>query len=635
MCGIAGIYHYKSGQPVDPGQIQTMCELIAHRGPDGHGLFTDLDYGIGHRRLSIIDVLDRSLQPMHSRDGDCCLSYNGEVYNYLELREQLVASGHHFGTTSDTEVLLAAFRQWGLKSLDRLNGMFAFAFWDRPTRTLTLVRDRFGVKPLYYTLTNDGIAFASEIKSLLSLPEVAVEPNHRVLDGYLSVGYCPGEETLFKGIYQLPAGQYLQVRNGHLTKAAYWDVDFARDEDLGEAYYVDGIQKLLEDAVRLQLRSDVPLGVFLSGGVDSSAVVAMMRRLGVSHIKTFSVTWDYGPDYDEGRYAREIASLMHTQHHEWCITPQDFLELLPQYIWHMDEPVQEAAAIPLFFIAKKAKEQVSVVLSGEGADEVFGGYPVYQYMAWLERYQALPRQLRTWINALFAKCGPKWGKHARLSDLPLENRYVGVSLNEMSTVRPLYTAYLREETRGYAIEQLVAPYYQRAGKSDAQTRMQYLDVKSWLPNDILIKADRMSMAASLELRVPFLDHRLMEFAARMPSKYCVQRGETKYILKKAVESCLPRHIVYRRKQGFPTPLGQLFKGPLQYYVREILLSDQCFSRDLFRPECIKGLIEDHTTGVADNRKILWRLLVLELWHRLFIDGERVHKSKRRESAVAV
>jgi asparagine synthase (glutamine-hydrolysing) len=635
MCGIAGVYRYKSGQNVDPVEIQSMCDVIAYRGPDGQGLYTDLDYGVGHRRLSIIDVSDRSLQPMHSRDGECNLSYNGEVYNYLELKEQLTACGYHFSTTSDTEVLLAAFRHWGLKSLEKLNGMYAFAFWHQPTRTLTLVRDRLGIKPLYYTLTTDGIAFASEIKSLLTLPEVAAEPNHRLLDGYMGVGYCPGEETFFKGVYRLPPGYYLQVCGGRITKAAYWDICFERDEDLGEDFYIEGTQKLLQDAVSLQLRSDVPLGVFLSGGVDSSAVVAMMRRLGVPRIKTFSVSWDYGPQYDEGRYARQIASLLHTEHHEYCMTPQDFLAFMPQYIWHMDEPVQEAAAIALYFIAMKAKQEVTVVLSGEGSDEVFGGYPVYRYMAWLERYKSVPQRLRTGINSLLSRCGPKWEKHVKLSELALERRYVGVSLNEMSGVRCLYTPRLRKQIEGYAIDQLVAQYYDRTEANDAQTRMQYLDVKSWLVDDILIKADRMSMAASLELRVPFLDHRLMEFAAQMPSKYRVRRGETKYIIKKAMEPYLPRHIVYRRKQGFPTPMGLLFKGPLKHYVREVLVSEQCFDRGLFQPARIEQLVDEHTIGAADNHKVLWQLLVLEMWHRLFIDGKPAQRSRDWEGAIAV
>ena len=297
--------------------------------------------------------------------------------------------------------------------------------------------------------------------------------------------------------------------------------------------------------------------------------------------------------------------------------------------------MQEAAAIALYFIAMKAKDEVTVVLSGEGSDEVFGGYPVYRYMDWLERYRAVPQRLRRGINAFLSRCGPKWEKHVTLSELALEERYAGVSLNEMNRVRRLYTSRLLKETQGHTIDRLVAPYYDGTKTQDAQTRMQYLDVKSWLVDDLLIKADRMSMAASLELRVPFLDHRLMEFAARMPSRYRVKRGETKYILKKAMEPYLPRHVVYRRKQGFPTPLGQLFRGPLRSYVRDVLVSDRCLGRGLFVPERIKQLVDEHGIGVADNHKVLWQLLVLELWHRVFIDGESSQDTRSWESAIAV
>jgi len=621
MCGIAGVYRYKTTKKVESAEIRAMCDLMAHRGPDGQGVYTDQEFGIGHRRLSVIDILDRSSQPMQTKNGEWTLSYNGEVYNYLELKEDLKSQGYQFSTTSDTEVLLAAFSKWGLKSLLRLNGMYAFAIWHQPTRTLTLVRDRLGIKPLYYSLTEQGVAFASEIKSLLKLTEVNIEPNHKMLDGYMSLGYCPGEETFFDGIYQLPPGHYLQIKDGRVTKAAYWDIIFQLDQDLGEAFYIENAQNLLEDAVRLQLRSDVPLGVFISGGVDSSAVVAMMHRLGVPDIKTFSVFWDSEPGYDETRFSREIASLFQTDHHEYRMTPRDFLAFIPYYVWHMDEPVQEAAGISLYYIAKKAKEKVTVILSGEGSDEVFGGYPVYRYMAWLERYRNIPQGLRTVMNSFLRTLGPKWDKHVKLSELTLEKRYFGVSLNEIDGMRRLYTPQLQEQIQGFTVDQLLAPYYERTESQDPQTRMQYLDVKSWLVDDILIKADRMSMAASLELRVPFLDHRFMEFAAQMPPKYRLKRGETKYLIKKALEPYLPHHILYRVKQGFPTPLRFLFKGPLKNYVQDILVSGRFFDRGLFKPSLVKDLVDEHREGQADHHKVLWQLLVLELWHRVFVDHE--------------
>ncbi|HEX4139698.1 MAG TPA: asparagine synthase (glutamine-hydrolyzing), partial [Candidatus Methylacidiphilales bacterium] len=484
-----------------------------------------------------------------------------------------------------------------------------------------------------YTITSQGIAFASEIKSLLALPEVAARPNYRILDGYLGVGYCPGLETCFDGIDRLPPAGYLQVRDGVVTQAAYWDLAYEQCEDLGEAAYCQQIRDLLEDSVRLQLRSDVPLGVFLSGGVDSSAVVATMRRLGAEKIKTFSVGWDYGPEYDEGRYARQVAAQFRTDHYEHRVTPQEFLDLLPDYVWHMDEPVQEAASIPLLALAKKARQEVTVILSGEGADEVFGGYPVYRYMNWLERYRALPRYARRPVNALLSRCGPKWSKHARLSELSLERRYFSVVVNDLAKIRALYTPRLASQTQGNSIEQLVAPYYDRTVGQDAQRRMQYLDVKSWLVDDLLIKADRMSMAASLELRVPFLDHRFLELAGRIPSKYRLKHGQTKYLLKKAVEPDLPRKIIYRRKQGFPTPVGILFRGPLQNYVRETLLSERCFDRGLFQPAAVRRLVDEHAQGAADHHKALWQLLILEMWHRVFVERDSLHEMKNAGYAL--
>lgn len=634
MCGIAGVYRFKTSASVEPAEIQAMCDVVAYRGPDGHGIHLDRDFGVGHRRLSIIDVSSRSLQPMHSRDGQWTISFNGEVYNYLELKQELIASGHEFSTTSDTEVLLAAFQAWGLKSLEKLNGMYAFAIWHHPTRTLTLVRDRIGIKPLYYTITSQGVAFASEIKSLLALDEVQARPNHHILDGYMGVGYCPGEETCFEGIQRLPPAHWLQVRDGKIAHDAYWDMAFDAGADLGEAEYCEQIRELLEDSVRLQLRSDVPVGVFLSGGVDSSAVVAMMRRLGGATVKTFSVGWDYGPEYDEGRYARQVASLFGTEHYEHRITPQEFLSLLPDYVWHMDEPVQEAASIPLLAIAKRAKQEVTVVLSGEGSDEVFGGYPVYRYMQQLERYRRLPRPMRAGINSLVSRLGPKWHKHARLSELSLERRYFGVVINDLDKIRSLYTPELARAVEGRAIEDLVAPYYDRTAGYDAQTRMQYLDVKSWLVDDLLIKADRMSMAASLELRVPLLDHRFLELASHIPSKYRLTGGETKYLLKKAVEPYLPREIVYRKKLGFPTPVALLFRGPLRDYVRDTLTSARSCDRRLFEPAAIRRLLDEHGDGVADHHKALWQLLILELWHRVFIDGDSLDELRSAEHSMA-
>lgn len=620
MCGIAGIYNFKTNAIVNEKQLEAMCSVIDYRGPDGYGFYYDGALALGHRRLTIIDTNERSNQPMESSNGDTVICYNGEVYNYVELKEQLVKDGKEFRTTSDTEVIMELYRQQGERCLQSLNGMFAFAIWDKHKNEFLLARDRLGIKPLYYTFTDNGIVFGSEIKSLLQVEGVNAEVNRSLIDSYMSVGYCPTNETIFKNIYKLQPGYYLTIRNDQVDIRQYWDMQFDKSEDKGEDYYIEKTQTLFEDAVKLQLRSDVPLGVFLSGGIDSSAVVAMMRKLGVKDIKTFSVAWDYGDNFNETKYSRSVSEKFNTDHTEYFMTAEEFKNFLPDYIRHMDEPVTEAAAISLYFLAKKTKEKVTVVLSGEGADEVFGGYPIYKYMQVVENYKKVPAFLRKGVfNPLLRKLGTKWAKYADLSEKDITESYAGVSFYEDSQKNQLYTdAFAAEVTDSTNVAKL-KPYYDYTHDKDLQTRMQYLDVKTWLVDDLLIKADRMSMAASLELRVPFLDHRFLEFSATMPSKYRFKGYENKYILKKAMEPYLDHEILYRKKLGFPTPLSIMFQGELNEYVESILDSKQAHSRNYFKPQVVRGLIQEHKEGKQDHHRVLWQLLVLELWHREFID----------------
>jgi len=380
MCGIAGIYNFKSGKPVSASLIDSMCQPVHHRGPDGSGVFTKGSIGLGHRRLSIIDVDERSNQPMTSSSSQSVICYNGEVYNYRELRPSLESSGLSFRTQSDTEVLLNLYERDGPQCLEKLNGMFSFAIWSEKQQSLFLARDRLGIKPLYYCITSDGIIFASEIKSILAAMPHRPKLSESAIDAFMSFGYVPGENTSFDGIKKLLPGHYLVIRDGTLNCRQYWDIEIDRSEDLGFDHYREKTIELLEDSVRLRLRSDVPLGVFLSGGVDSSAVVAMMKHLKIDPIKTFSVRWDHGSSFDETKYARQVSEMFATEHREYTMSENDFVSFLPRFQWLMDEPVTEAAAVSLYYIASKATEDVTVVLSGEGADEVFGGYPIYRYM---------------------------------------------------------------------------------------------------------------------------------------------------------------------------------------------------------------------------------------------------------------
>ncbi len=633
MCGIAGIYNFKTHNQVTEQSIKDMIAVINYRGPDGDGVFTTEHIGFGHKRLTIIDTSERSNQPMTSHYGPQTICYNGEVYNYVELSQQLKDSGTSFKTTSDTEVILELLRAEGVSALQKLNGMYAFSYWDQTNDNFLLVRDRLGIKPLFYKETIDGIIFASEIKSLLALEKNTNSVNTKLLDSYMSLGYCPSNETLFNGIKKVPPGHYLEIVDNEIQIRKYWDIEFNKNIDKGEKYYVKQTQELFEDSIKLQLRSDVPLGVFLSGGVDSSAVVAIMSKLGVKDIKTFSVAWDYGKDFDETQYARQVSEQFKTEHTEYFMNADEFKKFLPDYIRHMDEPVTEAAAISLYYLALKTKEKVTVVLSGEGADEVYGGYSIYKYLDIVEKYKKLPNFIHKIVNPILRNMGNKFSKYADLSELPLEKSYAGVSFYDNTIKESLYSDSFSTIAKNNDIYKILSPYYQRCLDMDAQSKMQYLDVKTWLVDDLLVKADRMSMAASLELRVPFLDHRFLELAAIMPSKYRHKKYESKYILKKAMEPYLSKDILYRKKQGFPTPLAIMFQNDLKDYVREIILSESAMNRGYFKESEINKLIEEHNSGDQDHHKILWQLLVLELWHREYVDRSFLPSSNASNKAL--
>jgi len=620
MCGIAGIYNYKTDQTVSSYSIVSMCDVITYRGPDGFGYHYDGSLGLGHRRLTIIDTHERSNQPMLSDDNKTSICFNGEIYNYIELKETLKESGVNFKTTSDTEVLLELYRNSGIDFLNQLNGMFAFCIFDKKKNEFLLARDHTGIKPLFYTFTDDGIAFGSEIKSLLQIDGVKKEVNKSLIDSYMSVGYSPTNNTLFKNIYKLEPGHYMTIKNREVEIKQYWNIQYDKSNDKGEAYYIKETQNLFEDAISKQLRSDVPLGVFLSGGIDSSAVVSMMHKQGVKDIKTFSVAWDYGDQFNETKYARAVAKQFNTDHTEYFMSAEDFKNFLPDYIRHMDEPVTEAAAISLYYLAKKTKEKVTVVLSGEGADEVFGGYPIYKYMHVVEQYKKIPNFIRKLIlNPILRMLGTKWAKYADLSEMPIEQSYSGVSFYENSQKNRLYSKKFTEYVKNNNNQSKLKQYYDYTKNDDLQTKMQYLDLKTWLVDDLLIKADRMSMAASLELRVPFLDHRFIEFSATMPSKYRFKSYENKYILKKAMEPYLTEEILYRKKLGFPTPLSIMFKGELFDFVKNIIDSEQAYDRGYFDTNEVQKILEEHKNETEDHHRVLWQLLVLELWHREYID----------------
>jgi asparagine synthase (glutamine-hydrolysing) len=501
-------------------------------------------------------------------------------------------------------------------------GMYAFAIWDRRERELFAARDRLGIKPLYYCETDKGLLFASEIKSILAVRSAPREVDTSLVDAYMAFGYIPGADTLHKGVRRLLPGHTLTWRDERTRIAPYWDLDFGGQSAQPLERHAEQTRTLLRESVALHLRSDVPLGVFLSGGLDSSAVVALLSRDASAGLKTFSVAYNFGPEYDETPYARIVADAFATDHHEIRVTPQEFVDFVPRYVWHMDEPVTEAAAISLYFVSKLAREQVVVCLSGEGADELFAGYDFYTYNLAIERMQRfLGRPLFSGLAALARATGRagKLQKYLTLAGQPFESRYRGISSYEERKKLDLYTSsFASHAARGNdECGAFIQDLFRRSAQWDPLSRMLYFDTKTWLVDDLLIKADRMSMAASIELRVPFLDHRVVEFAASVPSRHKIRGRETKFLLKRSLEGSLPQEIIRRRKMGFPTPLDVMFRGELFDYANDVLLSRKATERGYFDPRRVERLLSDHRDRQASNHREIWQLVVLEEWHRRF------------------
>lgn len=621
MCGIAGIVDSAIAPTVE--QIDAMTAAIPYRGPDGSGrvCFPEDGIALGHRRLSILDLSDAGSQPMASASGRFWIVFNGEIYNYLEIRRDLEAIGWKFRSNSDTEVLLCAYEQWGQSCLDRFMGMYAFAIWDRTKRELFAARDRLGIKPFYFLETPAGLLFASEIKSILAVHKGHRSVNRSLIDAYMDFGYVPGEETLHAGIQRLLPGHALTWKGGRVVTSAYWDLSFT-EQDVGLDSCAERVRILLQESIALHLRSDVPLGVFLSGGLDSSAVVSLLSPGASSGLKTFSVAYDFGPEYDETPYAREVATAFSTDHHEIRITPKEFVDFVPSYMWHMDEPVTEAAAISLYYVSKLAREHVVVCLSGEGSDELFAGYDFYSYNLAIERAQRMFGRTAFQALAGAARRVPRFAKLAKyltLAGNPLPDRYKGISSYEAVKKNRLYSAeFAATAMKGNArCRGFVESLFLRSRDWDPLSRMLYFDTKTWLVDDLLIKADRMSMATSIELRVPFLDHRLVEYAATIPSRHKIDGRNTKHVLKHALRDSLPSSIIQRKKMGFPTPLEMMFRGELFAYAYDTLLSSEATSRGYFQPKEVKKMLLEHREGKAANHREIWQMLVLEEWHRRF------------------
>ena len=622
MCGIAGLYHLSTPKPVDPARIERMCDAMAHRGPDGHGIWTAPGVGLGHRRLSIIDVAG-SPQPMASSDGRVMLVFNGEIYNYRELREELRAGGAMFHTDGDSEVIIAAWQRWGPQCVSRLHGMFAFAIYDLEARSLFLARDRLGVKPLFYAALSDGsLIFASELKGLIAHPLLRREVDPLAIEDYLAWGYVPDHRSILTGVHKLPAGSSLLLRHDRALPAPnqWWDVSFAERRKGRAADLEAELLHLLRQAVSSRMVADVPLGAFLSGGVDSSSVVALMAEASGAPVKTCSIGFDVA-GLDETSYADQVARRFATDHRARTVSPDDF-DHADDLAAMFDEPFADASALPTWRVCQLARETVTVALSGDGADEALAGYRRHAFQHGEDRLRAiLPQSLRGPVFGGLGAIYPKadWAPRplrAKSTLLALAGsseqgyaRAIGVTPPELR--QTLYSPDFLRERGEYRAEQPFEAMMRSAPARSGLDRAQYADLRFWLPGDILTKVDRTSMSVSLEAREPLLDHRLIEFAATLPEGLRMKRGQGKWLMKKAMRRYLPDEILYRQKQGFVTPIADWFRGPLAGAARAISSSTSLARTGWFDTRRLGDIAEAHISGRSDHSRLLWQLLMLD------------------------
>jgi asparagine synthase (glutamine-hydrolysing) len=634
MCGIAGIVASDRLEADERARLTRMRDIITHRGPDESGTYCDGQAGLVHRRLSIVDLASGH-QPLSNEDGTIWVAFNGEIYNHEEIRPGLEASGHQYRTRCDTETIVHAYEQWGDGCVEHFRGMFAFALWDARRRRLLLARDRMGIKPLYWTARHGRLIFGSEIKSILESGIVPAEANDRAIPELLSTRYLSGAETLFRGIYRLLPGHVLTFEDGVATTRQWWDVPAGQSrpdiERLSDDEAVAAFRERLEDAVRTRLMADVPLGMFLSGGLDSSAIAALMAGMIDRPLETFSVAFKQRA-FSELIYARQVATAVKANGHEIVIDETDFFGALPRLVWHEDEPIAHPSSVPLYFVSKLASDHVKVVLTGEGSDELLAGYGKYPRALANWRAGAFwnlaPEPMRDFIaNTVVPRMPAAVARYAKRSFLAMPrtpeamffDNFAAIGLRrQASLLDPRLARLATPEAYGAS-----RAYFDRPnGRSTTLDRLLYTDLKTYLV-ELLMKQDQMSMAASIESRVPFLDHQLVEFATALPPRMKLRGTATKWILREAVKPLLPREILTRKKMGFPVPFSLWLRGHGAGLVRDVLLDSRARQRGITDPAAVSALIDSHASGAADAGDALWSLLNLELWYRTFIDGEGV------------
>ena len=622
MCGIAGVLMLDSSRAPSPEGLERMARTILHRGPDAGGIRISGPAGLAHRRLSIIDLTTGG-QPMSSADGTVWVVFNGEIYNYPELRGEMEAAGHSFRTRSDTEVLVELFRKEGAATFRKLNGMFACAFWDETNRALTLVRDRWGKKPLYYANGSGELRFGSEIKALLSYGDFDRRVHPGALHEYLSQSYISGPQTIFEGIERLLPGHYLVAEDGAVHVRPYYELEFGPDAaPMAEEPFLERLAGVLRGAVKRRLMSDVPLGAFLSGGLDSSVVVALMASSSDRPVRTFSIGFEE-QGYSELEDARAVAQHLGTDHAEIMVRPSAF-EILPDLVWHCDEPFGDSSAVPTYYVSRAAREHVTVALAGDGGDEVFAGYTRYRIAQEREPWRRVPRWLGAGVAGGLSRVlpftTPGWNTLATIATLSDRGSIAGMGI--FPYIRDVL--YSREWGRRAAahdpfarVEAILEP----VRGLDVVSQLQYLDMHHYLPGDILTKVDRMSMAVSLEVRAPLLDYEVVELMARAPLSYKLRGNVSKVALRRLAERWVPKSTIAKRKQGFALPQGRWFQGQIYARAEEILLDPRALGRGYFDPKAIRRVLSEHRRGGRDYGTWLWCLIVLEIWHRHFIDAD--------------
>lgn len=627
MCGIAGLLHL-DGAPANPDILQRMTRILAHRGPDGEDLWHHGAAGLGHRRLSIVDLSANGTQPMSNEDGTVWITYNGEIYNHAVLRRDLEAKGHVFRSLTDTEAIIHGYEEYGVEVLQWLNGMFAFAIYDTRQQTLFLARDRIGIKPLFYGVFEDTLLFGSEVKALLQHP---ITHNYRQLDPialdlYLSLNYTPAPYTMFQAIRQVLPGHYMQMRVGEhqAQQIQYWDVDYRHTTDLSEADATQKFEALLHTAVERRLMADVPLGAFLSGGVDSSAVVACMTDLNKGRVKTFSMGFGE-KSFNEAPYAKTVADHLQTEHYEKIVTP-DLATILPKVVWHGEDPLGDSSMIPVYYLAQMTREQVTVALAGDGADEILAGYPTYIATDWARRLEFVPQRVMQSILQPLLQAMPV--SDAKVSWREKMNRFaagIGLPWQDAHAVwRQIHTpqqkqAIVQSDWRNGG-SHLFATYQHYYRQSYAQNRLDnllYVDTRFYLPNDMLVKVDRMTMAHGLEARVPFLDHELVEFAATLPPHYKLRNGVGKYILRQVMANKLPAVTLNRKKEGFNIPVAKWLRGELSELLHDTLTPQNLNAVGVWKVDAIQKMLGDHRQKKQDYGYQLWGLLTFMIWWEQF------------------